>query len=181
MFELTEKTKAKLVDLVVLSQKNRAPGDHPGAKIVLEMALPNHALSYFDGHLKGALFTKASGGAPPQGDLAGVDQVSDMPSLSGIGAKVGTLRWNHELTGYELTVDQGIGGKRSDLGIEDCKLSGWKFTPKEGGTVIIKVNVESQNVSEPQFGKLANLKSRDIEILLTPPDANAQSDLGDES
>lgn len=178
MFELREKTKGKLIDLVVLSQKGRKPEDNPGAKITIALTLTNHALIHFDGHLRGMLFVKASGGAAPQGDLAGVEQVSDMPSLSGIGAKIGTFGWKHELTGYEFTIVYGTGRRDSNITIEDCKLSGWRITPKEGGTVEVKVNIESENVSEGQFGKLAHLKSRDIELMLTPPDANAQGDLG---
>jgi hypothetical protein len=174
MFELREPTKAKLLDLVVLSQKNRQPNDKPGAKLTLEMALPNHALSHFDGFLKGMLFVKATGGA--QGEIEGVEAVSDMPSLSGIGAKVGTLKWQHDMSGYELVVDLGTGGKRSNLDITDCALSGWRLTPKEGGTVIVKLNVESQNVSEAQFGKLATLKSREISITLVAPEVH-QEDL----
>lgn len=183
-FELLNLTKAKLHEVVVLSQKNREPDQNPGAKLVLEIALPNHELSQFDGYLKGFLFTKATGGTTPsgkdkQGTLSGVEAVSDMPSLSGIGQKIGSLRWADELTGYELTVDLGLGGKRSNLEISDCTVSGFKFTPKEGGTVVVKVNVESADVSESAFGKLAKLKSRDIQILLRAPEV-VQDDVEDE-
>lgn len=178
MFEIAEKAKAKLVEVVVLSQKNRKPEDKPGAKLTIALTQANHALIHFDGSLRGMLFVKAAGGAPPQGDLAGVEQVSDMPGLSGIGAKIGTFGWKHELTGYEFTIVYGTGRRDSNIVIEDCKLSGWRITPKEGGTVEIKVNIESENVSESQFGKLAHLKSRDIELTLTPPDVQ-QEDLGD--
>jgi hypothetical protein len=181
-FELEQLTKAKLLDVVVLSQKNRQPDENPGAKLTIELALPNHALAQFDGFLKGFLFTKTGGESPKakQGSLDGVEVVSDLPNLSGIGQKIGALRWSHELTGYELTVDLGIGGKRSNLDIEGCTLSGWKITPKEGGSVLVKVNVESADVSESAFGKLAKLKSREIQILLTAPEVD-QREIDDDA
>jgi hypothetical protein len=176
MFELTEKTKAKLVEVAVLSQKNRKPDETPGAKLTIEMELANHALIHFDPRLRGVMFEKANGG----GQLDGVDAVSDLPSLTQIGAKLGTFKWAHDLTGYGFTVIYGTGRRDSNIAIEDCKLSGWRITGKEGGTVVLKFNVESANVTEGQFGKLAHLKARDIELTLTPPDANEQADLAGE-
>jgi hypothetical protein len=180
-FDLLNMTKAKLMDIVVLSQKNRQPDENPGAKLQLSMALPNHALSQFDGFLKGMLFTKTApkGARDKQETLEGVEAVSDMPNLSGIGAKIGCVHWAEELTGYTLVIDQGLGGKRSNIEIGDCTLSGWKFTPKEGGSVIVTVNCESADVSESAFGKLAKLKSREIELTLTAPEPadDAQQDI----
>ncbi len=102
--------------------------------------------------------------------------MSDTPNLTGIGAKVGTLHWEQELTGYELVIDLGLGGKRSNLEITDCVLSNWRLTPKEGGTVVTKVDVESADVSEAAFGKLAKLKSCEMQITLAAPEV-AQQDI----
>ena len=177
-FTLDTSTKAKLLDVVVLSQKNRQPDENPGAKLTVEMSLPNTCLSMFDGFLKGMLFAKAAGADngsnAKQGSLEGVEAITDMPALSGIGLKVGALRWSHDLAGYSLLVDLGIGRKSSNLEIEGCTVSGWKLTPKEGGTVIVKANIESADVSEAAFGKLAKLKSREISITLTPPEDQQQ-------
>lgn len=178
MFELIEKTKAKMVEVAVLSQKNRKPEDKPGAKLTIELALPNYALIHFDQQLRGMLFRKASGGDAQS--LPGIESVSDLPSLSNIGAKIGSFSWEQDFTGYEFTIVYGTGRKESNIVLEDCVLSGWHITPKEGGTAVVKVNIESQNVSESQFGKLAHLKSRDIDMLLTPPDENAQPGLDDD-
>lgn len=178
-FTLESPTKAKLLDVVVLSQKNRQPDENPGAKLTVEMSLPNSCLSMFDGFLKSMLFAKAAGAdsssKAKQGTLEGVEAVSDMPALSGIGLKCGSLRWWHDLAGYNLLVDLGIGRKQSNLEIEGCSISGWKLTPKEGGTVIVKANIESADVSESAFGKLAKLKSREISITLTPPEEQQQA------
>jgi hypothetical protein len=176
MFEITTATNAKMIEVLVLSQKNRQPEENPGAKLTLEIAMPNHVLSYFDGHLKGFLFQKANGAATKQPALEGVDAISDMPSLTAIGQKIGVVHWDEELTGYTLTVELGLATKRSNLEIADCTLSGWKFNPKEGGTVMVKVDVERADVAEAAFGKLAKLKSTEISITLAPPEV-AQEDL----
>lgn len=173
MFSLPTNTKAKLLDVVVLSQKNRQPDDNPGAKLVLQMSLTNDVLIEFDGSLRSFLFTRAASSPDPQAKLEGVPAVTDAPDLTGVGSHVGTLKWHQDMTGYALTVDFGMGGKRN-LELGDCTLSKWRLTPKEGGTVVAKVNVDAPDVAEGAFGKLAKLKSREIEIKLTPPEVAQQ-------
>lgn len=183
MFELLTKTKTKLLDVVVLSQKNRQPDDNPGAKLSVEMMLSNDILAYFDGSLRGFLFTKnpvavLSTGKGKQAELEGVPAVSDTPNLTSLGSHVGSIHWDSESTGYTFVVDQGLGGRTSNLELQDCKLSNWRILPKEGGTVIVRFDVESNDVSEKSFGRLAKLKSREIEVLLLPPEVT-QEDLDD--
>lgn len=177
-FELEIPTKARLADIIVLSQKNRQPDENPGAKLSFEVDLTNDALSGFDGALKSFLYTKNGGASKAQqGTLEGVPVVSDMPNLTGIGTKCGVLHWEQELTGYELAIDLGLGG-RSNLDIADCVLANFRIIPKEGGTVTVKLDCESQNVSESAFGKLAKLKSREVDIILLAPTV-AQQELPD--
>lgn len=167
--------KCKLVDVLVLSQKNRQPDDNPGAKLTLAAELSAEYLAYFDGSLRSFLF--AVNPNAKQGALEGLEG----ELLTGIGTKIGTLKWTHDLTGYTVTIDQGMGGKKSNLVIADCALSGWKITPKEGGSVLLKFNVESADVSEAMFGRLAKLKSRELRVLMAPPEADtAQGRLDDD-
>lgn len=178
MFELLNPTKAKLLDVVVLSQKNRQPDENPGAKLNFEVQLSADILDAFDPKLKSMLFMKGAGSeAAKQAALDGIPSASDMPNLTGIGMKVGKLSWSQELTGYKLVIDHGMGGKKSDLEITDGLLSNWRFIPKEGGTVIARMSFESANVTEAQFGRLAKMKSRDIEVKFQPPE-EAQQQLG---
>lgn len=180
MFQLPTGTKAKLTDVVVLSQKNRKPEDNPGAKLPMMFTLPNSVLDVFAPGLRAMLFEKPAGGG--QAQLQGVDPVSDMPVLSPIGAKMGTFPWKLQLTGYRLTFVIGTGRKASNIEIQDCELSGFRFVVKEGGSVDVKCNIESEHVTAEQFGRLAMLKSREVEIELTAPELK-QGDLaggGDE-
>jgi hypothetical protein len=176
MFELLNPTKTQIVDVVVLSQKNRQPDDNPGAKISVEQQLSNDMLSHFDGYLRGFLYTKKPGAtASPQQQLDGVPAVSDTPHLTAIGSKVGWIHWDLELTGYTVVVDYGTGGA-SDLTLTDCKLSGWRFKANEGGTVEARFNIESNDVSEAGFGRLAKMKSTAVDVVVRPP-VVAQDDL----
>lgn len=180
MFELLNPTKAKLLDVVVLSQKNRQPDENPGAKLNFEVQLSADILDAFDPKLKSMLFMKGSGSeAAKQAALDGIPSASDMPNLTGIGMKVGKLSWSQELSGYKLVIDHGMGGKKSDLEITDGLLSNWRFIPKEGGTVIARMSFESANVTEAQFGRLAKMKSRDIEVKFQPPEEAQQQLAGD--
>lgn len=160
-FALESNTKAHLNDIVVLSQKNRAPEDNPGAKLSLEMDLGADMLVHFDGGLRSLFFTTNTSGQQ-QGTLVTTEV------LTPAGQKIGWFPWHHELTGYELVIDHGTGGK-SNLQITDCKLDGWKITLKEGG-FNLKFNLESEDISERVFGRLAKLKSCPIEIVLLPPE-----------
>lgn len=177
-FELSTNTKAKITDVVVLSQKNREPNDNPGAQLAISMLLPNAELAMLDGALKSFLYTKSAASSPsPQGTLDGVDPVSDTPNLTTIGKRVGKLHWDIELTGYTLTIDQGLGGA-SNIEIGDCEVARFRLVPQEGGTVVVDFQIESPDVAANTFGRLATLKNREVEIILLPPEI-AQSDIAD--
>jgi len=74
MFAITEamKTKGKMVNVVVLSQKNRAPDENPGAKLSIEVQLPAAMLAHFAPKLPSMLFEAAAGDGAAQGSLEGV-------------------------------------------------------------------------------------------------------------
>jgi hypothetical protein len=172
MFQLEVMTPIRLVDVVVLSQKNRAPEEGPGAKLKLAVDVPNDALSMFDGRLLSALYTKnGDGGNVTQIPLEGVTPVSDAPDLTPLGQHMPRLPWSEVCEGYTLTLDVGT---RHPVVILNCIASGWKIAPKAGGTINVKFDVESSDVSEPVFGKLAKHKSREVKATLV------QAEEGDE-
>lgn len=170
-FELKTMTKTKIADVVVLSHKNRQPGDNPGAELKFSMSVSNDALSMFDGFLKSMLYSKlgASSSSKNQKELDGVEPVSDMPNLTSLGLKLAALHWTEEATGYDLTIDHGMGGA-SNLVLASCTISNFKIKPNEGGTVFIGWLAKLQDVPEAVFGKLATLKNTQVHITLTPPE-----------
>lgn len=176
MITLESSTKAKLNDIDVLSQKNRPPDSNPGLSLAFTAELPNGALTMLDGFLRGALYTKQAGGNEQPG-LDGVEPVSDLPNLTKIGQKIGRFAWAGEQTGCTLTFDFGLGG-RSNIVLDDVKVDNLHVTPKEGGTTTWQWRCEINDVDEAVFGKLATLKSRDVQLLLAPPDVD-QGDVED--
>lgn len=173
MFSLETMTKTKLTEVAVLSQKNREPGDNPGVALAFSMVVPNGHLSMFDGALRSFIYTKSDASSDNDQDRLDVE-VEDLPNLTTAGAKLGKLHWNQELTGYALVIDYGM-GEKSNLPINDCILSGFTFMPKEGGSVVMDFKLESQDVSEKVFGKLATLKNLEVQITLANPEVDSGS------
>lgn len=181
MFELDQPTKVKITEVRVLSQKNRKIDDNPGAKISVDCLVLNDVLSTFDGHLKGVLYTKNGGAAKdPQGQLDGVQVVSDMPDLTTVGKQCGTIKWQGDMTGYTLAIDLGIGRPESNVDEDDCQITGMRITPKDGGSVRLQFHVEAPNLSDKQWPKVAHLKAREVELALFAPDPSTQRDVEDD-
>jgi len=165
-------TKAKITDIRVLSQKNRKPGELPGAQIAISMQLPNGDLAMIDGGMKSALYERieASSTADQQ-ELESVESITDAPNLTSFGRKIGRFKIFYEGAGYTLVIIQGISGEKSNIVIDAGVISAFKLDPKEGGTVGFDFKFESQDVSQDTFGKLAGLKNCEVECTLMPPEA----------
>lgn len=175
-FEIETPASAKVLDIAVLSQKDRQPDEDPGLQVKLNMRVPNSWLTMFDGGLLSALYTKnANSNTPPQQPLDGMPAVSDRPNLTTMGQLVGNLHFPKlELTGYTLIFDYGVGGA-SNIELSDCKVDGFKVTAMEGGTVELEYRVETPKVPPHTLGDVATLKSTMVEIMLSPPEV--QNDL----
>ena len=173
MFSLETFTKLKLSEVAVLSSKNREPSDLPGAQLSFSGLVSNELLTEFNGSLRSFLYTKTAASSDADQGRLDVD-VNELPNLSTLGLLLEKLELKKvELTGYSLVIDHGMGGK-SNLELEDCVCSDFVLHPKEGGSVLLTFKVESQSVSEKVFGKLATLKSLEVQITLTPPDVDQQ-------
>lgn len=171
MIEITTPLKAKLADLVVLSQKNRQPDENPGAKLSIEMNLPLDTLAMFAGGMRASWYEP---GPAQQGALDGMA----IERLTSLGEFIGWSTWSKEYTGHTVTIDFGIGGP-SNIVIKDAKLHHFKFSP-EDGSVFAKFKVESADVSEAMFGRLAKLKSCEVQLLVAPPTVD-QREIDDEA
>lgn len=180
-FEFEPWQRAKLSDVIVLSQKNRQPDEDPGAKLSFEAQVSSDWLSCLDGHLKATMFCKHGAQAPnAQQSIEGVAPVSDLPNLTAIGQQCGTLHWAQKLEGYTMAIQYGTGRRESNIESDSCKVSNLRIEFIEGGTCNVKWSVEAPNVSEAHFGKLAKLKSREVDVSVIPPDPSAQRDLEDQ-
>lgn len=174
-FELLTTTAAK-IDSVNNRAEMRGKEAHPAVDLRISFDSPNSVLSMFDGWLLTMLYHKAGPDAPQpvQDDLEGIEQVSDAPNLR-MPLLASPLRWGKDYTGYELTIDYGLGGK-SNVELTDCAINSVQIAPKEGGTVTITFRVQCSNgLTERVLGKLAALVQHDVHILLKAPEARQES------
>jgi hypothetical protein len=176
MFSLPEFTKVKVLDVTVLSQKNRPAGANPGVRLNVQADLPNYILSEFDGSLRTALFTKSAAAETAKDKrqtLPGVEPISDLPNLTSMARHIKKVAWSDKLSGYDVEIDHGIGGK-SNLKMGDATLENFRFAAKEGGTVAAWWSIEVVDVP-----KLTMLKSREVPVKLLEPEVT-QGDIEDD-
>lgn len=165
MFELESMTKVRVLDVRVLSKKDRKPDETPGAQMLLQATLSCGVLAMFDGFLPGMLFRKPEG--KKQGELEGVESAE----LTQIGEHVKRLGWVYEQTGCTLLIDYGTGGP-SDITLHDCRVHRVSFSPKDGGSVAVQWTVDAPALSDETRGKLTGLKSTDVQMTQHGPEAH---------
>lgn len=181
MFSLPEFTKVKVLDVTVLSQKNRPAGANPGVRLNVQADLPNYILSEFDGSLRTALFTKSAAAETAKDKrqtLPGVEPISDLPNLTSMARHIKKVAWSDKLSGYDVEIDHGIGGK-SNLKMGDATLENFRFAAKEGGTVAAWWSIEVVDVPKLTMGELTMLKSREVPVKLLEPEVT-QGDIEDD-
>lgn len=140
----------------------------PAADLKFECNVASAALDAFDARLRGALYHKADGVAH---DLA--DAVHDAPDLR-FPKLAPPLKWSAKYAGYELRLHLGI-DERSHVVIGNCDLNELRFTPKQGGTVVVGFRIQC-HPGEQECGKLALLVQSHVDISLTPPDDGGEVD-----
>lgn len=174
MFQLDTMTKVKVLDVRVLSKKDRKPDENPGVQLLLSATLACGILAMFDGFLPGMLFRKPEN--KKQGELDGVESAE----LSAIGEHVKRMGWAYEQTGCSLLIDYGM-GERSNIALDDCRVHRVSFAPKEGGSVLVQWTVDAPALSDETRGKLTGLKSTDVQLQMAGPEVadEAQQDLDD--
>jgi hypothetical protein len=172
-FELETKTKVKVLDVRTLAAKDRKPDEPPGAQLLLQAVLPANALTMFDGGLAGWLYRKSA--SAQQGALDGMEG----QELTSIGEHVKRIPWAYEQTGCTIVIDRGLGGKRSNIELDDCKVHRVSFKPQQGGGVQTQWTVDCPALSDDVRGKLTGLKATEIEMQLAMPEV-VQDDIEDD-
>jgi len=167
MFELEAMTKTKVLDVRVLAKKDRKPDEPTGAQLLLQATMTADVLACFDGFLSSVLYKKAE--APKQGAIDGLEPVT----LTVIGSHVKRLAWQYEQTGCELEIDRGVGGKRSNILLTDCKVHRVLLSPRDGGSVVVQWTVDVPSVADAVWSKLPGLKTTEVELTVTGPDPAA--------
>jgi hypothetical protein len=137
--------------------------------------LPANSLTMFDGSLAGWLYRKAKSSGAPQPTLDGIEG----QELTSAGQHIKRIPWVYEQTGCTIEIDQGCGGKRSNIELDDCKVSRVSFVPQQGGGVKTQWTVDIPALSDTLRGKLSGLKSTDIQMTQAIPEPD-QEDIEDE-
>lgn len=161
MFELESMTKVRVLDVRVLSKKDRKPDEPPGAQLLLQASFSSDALVMFDGYLPGMLFRH--GDTKKQGSLDGIEAVE----LTSIGDHVKRLPWQYEQTGCDIEIDRGIGGL-SNIKLSDCKVHRVSISPRQG-SVLVQWSIDAPGLSSIIRGQLTDLKSTEAQMTMHGP------------
>jgi hypothetical protein len=134
------------------------------------MDAANSILDMFDKKLLEALYEKRdSVDDDPQDEIDGIEEISNLPNLK--FPSLAPIAWEKKGSGYKLSIDYGLGGDRC-INIEDCKVGKYKLSPKEGGTVEVKFQVQLESgLTEAIIGKIAMMIGQEVSIELRAPES----------
>lgn len=167
MFELESMTKVKVLDVRVLSKKDRKTEEPPGAQLLLQARMAADVLTAFDGSLKSHLYRKPMD--PKQREIDGADSLEP----TALAEHVKRIRWEYEQTGCTIEIDYGLGGKRN-LPLTDCRVHRVIIKPLPGGAVELQWTVDAPALSDEVRGKLTGYKSTEISMTIVGPDGGEQ-------
>lgn len=130
--------------------------------------VPNTFLDQLHPTLRSALFFMDS--AQPK-DLAdqGLEEKQHWPHLRFPNLEA-PLKWNDEMSGGQLIIHHGIGGRGSDMVLEDVKVNKLEITPLAGAMVDIDFRIQV-HPEEKVRGKLWELIQAEVVISIKPPEA----------
>lgn len=173
MFELKEATRAKLQKVDDKAIKVGQKDSKPAVILHLGVHLPNSVLELFDPALRTLLYAKGNPGekALKQARIEGVEEISDLPSLTRAGVNLASLSWGEEQSGCCLVIDYGTGDERSNIVLRDATTKKFRITLQEGGSVKINFHAHApvDGMSAEQLGKLHLMHQRDVKVMLTGP------------
>lgn len=170
MFELRTFTPVKGKTINIRSE-NHGSEHVPAVDWAVAMEVPNTALALLGPELLDQHYMAVENADEEgqQGRLDGVEAVSPKPLLRSHNLKY-PVGLNHDLAGYQLTVDRGLGGK-SNLVLLECKVNKVTIDCKEGGTVVIAFRIQATHVNEEVRGQLSSyIKGATTSIALKPPE-----------
>lgn len=158
MFQLTDH-KAKLSNV---NPRAEMHGDtpKPAFDLTIEAACPSTVLVGFHPELRQTLYKKDE-----NPDL--VEQIEGDGLTALRMPRLGSLKWDQEYSGFQVTVDYGMGGD-SNIVLNDVKIDKFKFEAQEGGTVVVTFRVIA-HPNEKDIGPLCNFIQREVSLTVTPP------------
>jgi len=182
MFELW-KQRAKLISF---SPNAECHGEDrvPVSYMKITANLSNDCLAFFHPSLKSALYVRNDNASnvrpkqPEQGELIDGKPTEAAAPADGLtalrfSALGGPLKWDWKGVGYDIEIPYGVSGKADivlKVDIDEIRLD-----CQEGGTVVITFRAMA-HPTEEQNGRLCSLIQSEIEVTLSPPEAESVGD-----
>lgn len=174
MFELTQMTTVRILDVRTLASKDRKPDEPPGAQLLVQSNMQIGELAMFDPALPAMLARKAPVEGKKQGQLDGIEVLE----LTEIGAHMKRIPWVLTQTGMTVEIDRGLGGA-SNLVLHDCTVHRVSFQPEKGVSAKVQWTIDAPGQSDSVRGKLTGMKATDMPITQVGPELSGQQDLDD--
>ena len=174
MFELTQMTTVRILDVRTLASKDRKPDEPPGAQLLVQANMQIAELAMFDPALPAMLARKAPVEGKKQGQLDGIEVLE----LTEIGAHMKRIPWVYDQTGVTVEIDRGLGGA-SNLVLHDCTVHRVSFQPEKGVSAKVQWTIDAPGQSDAVRGKLTGMKATDMPITQVGPDVDGQRDIED--
>lgn len=169
-------TPTKLLSLNVRTE-NHGDGLQRAVDLKCLLALPNTSLDQLDPALLDMIFkpvpVDGDAGQATQTELDGVAPITSKPLLRSHRIKF-PMALDVEYSGYQLTVDRGLGGS-SNLTLLEVMLNKVTVNCKEGGTVEIGFRLQISNVGDEVIGRLSSYIKSDMHIALLPPEMKQEA------
>lgn len=100
------------------------------------------------------------------------------------------IGWGEEHTGRAVTLDYGLGddgtpeldfedGRTSNLRLIGAKVNKFKFTPQDGGSVLVEYRVQVSKVEGAAVSLLSTLLRRSVWVIMPKPDEAHPVQTGD--
>lgn len=174
MFELTQMTTVRILDVRTLASKDRKPDEPPGAQLLVQSNMQIAELAMFDPRLPDMLARKAPTEGKKQGQLDGIEVLE----LTEIGAHMKRIPWILTQTGMTVEIDRGLGGS-SNLVLHDCTIHRVSFQPEKGVSAKVQWTIDAPGQSDSVRGKLTGMKATDMPITQVGPELGGQLDIED--
>jgi hypothetical protein len=177
MLTLHQNTKAKCRHAQPLSTKLGQKGIRRASSLAFELNVLNEKLDEVSPGLRQMCFKK---GDPQQKGKQAPIPGAEIPdsALTDFALNTGEIDWLKEQTGCKLTIDMGLGDRKSNIVLTGT-VKKQKYKPLDGGGVKVRFTFNSDpadEVDQHLLGRLMDLKDRECYLQLTPPEVQ-QDDL----
>ena len=134
----------------------------PAGDIKLEVDCSNDTLSEFHPSLKSALYHFDGARPADLSDEGKRGEPGYLPHLK-LQQLTPPLKWQDEMIGVAVAIRQG----KQEVALSECKVNGFAFEPKDGGTISLVFRVQA-HPQEKDFGRLMMWVQSEVRVDITP-------------